>query len=566
MKLKSTSFAFGITILFFLLAYCFFTNCSRLKNKPDQKALEEIVLKIGEYEITRYEFEKQWNNQINSPNKIAKQDWLSTYLNRSYITADAYQKKYDTSSIVKLKNYYTQLNMCSSVGEYYWNKIEEPKLQFTNKEIKSAYKRRDKLYYLDYFVFADKHSMLSVLEDTVIKNENEFTKIALACRGKNNIRIASEPLSWPFKYLGDFKEIIYQLKPGEITKPLYGPKYIFIVKLNKIETQKLPSYQNVKEVIEKELRNCKADNIINKKQTEILGHAYIQINENTIYEVLSETNKINQTHFDTTRHLIVNNKVLATFNIGNEKQQLSIGDFLNYYHFYPLIKPVIKDKQGIYATLNFLILQKSLYAEALQLGVLNEKGFLLDMKIHTEQYIEDAYYKGEIENHITVTEAEKRDHYEKNKQSFEQVSECNVYLFKFADRQSLENSWQYLAGQFTQGNLNKLTDPLYVKGLVSFLPNAIVKKDDKLYPPKLIHAISNQPVNQLSPPFLDFDGVYYAFYKMQEGEKTIQPFEEVKDILFHQVRMMKIHLLENKRVEELKQKYNITINKTTLNI
>ena len=565
MNIKSSFSPFRKAFLL-LLTFCFLTYCKGPKNNSDQKNIDEIVLKIGDWEFTRYEFEKQWNSQINKPTETAKKDWLNKYLNNSYIVADAYQKKYDTSGIVQLKNYYAQLNMCGSVGGYYWNKVEEPKLLVTNREIKSAYKKRDKLYYLDYIVFADKPSMLSALADTVIKNENEFAKIALTCRGKNNIWIASEKLAWPFKYLGDFKEIIDHLKPGEITKPLYGPKYIFIVKLNKIEAQKLPPYKSEKKVIEKELKDWKADNIADKKQVEIFAQARIQINESIIDEVLSETNKINQTQFDTTRHLIANKKVVATYTIGIEKQQLTIGDFLNYYHFYPFIKPVITDKQGIYSTVEFLVLQKSIYEEARQLGVLKEKGFLLEAKTYTDQYVVDTYYKKEIENYITITEAEKREHYEKTKPSLEQVSKCNVFLFKFANRQSLENSWHYLSNQFTQGNFNNhknLTNPLNVKGLVSFLPNAIVKKEDKIYPPKLIHAIFNQPAQQLSPSYLDFDGAYYAFYKINEGEKTIQPYEEVKDILYHQVRMMKIHQMENKRVEELKQKYDITINKIT---
>lgn len=559
MNIKSSFFPFRKAFLL-LLTFCFLTYCKGPKNNSDQKNIDEIVLKIGDWEFTRYEFDKQWNSQINKPTETAKKDWLNKYLNNSYIVADAYQKRYDTSGIVQLKNYYAQLNMCGSVGGYYWNKVEEPKLMVTSREIKSAYKKRDKLYYLDYIVFADKPSMLSALADTVIKNENEFAKIALTCRGKNNIWIASEKLAWPFKYLGDFKEIIDQLKPGEITKPLYGPKYIFIVKLNKIETQKLPPYKSEKKVIEKELKNWKADNIIDKKQTEILGHARIQINDSIIDEVLSETNKINQTQFDTTRHLIANKKVVATYTIGNEKQQITIGDILNYYHFYPFMKTVIKDKQGIYSTVEFLVLQKSIYEEAHKLGVLKEKRFLLELKTYTDIYVVDEYYKREIENQIIITETEKKDHYQKNKQLFEQVREHNVFLFKFSDRQSLEISWPYLSGQFSKGNFDNLTDPVNVKGLVSFLPNAKVKKDDKQYPLKLINAIFTLPVNQLSPSYLDFDGAYYAFYKMKEGEKSIQPFEEVEDILFHQVRIQKIHQVENKRVQELKQKYNVTIN------
>ncbi|HEX2922305.1 MAG TPA: peptidyl-prolyl cis-trans isomerase [Bacteroidales bacterium] len=560
MNLNNTLFAFRTTFPILLLTFCCFSDCSRLKNKTDQKASEDIVLKIGDFEITRYEFEKQNNNQ-NKSNKIVEKNWLNQYLHNSYFVADAYQKKYDTCSIVQLRNYFAQLHLCSSVGQYYWNKTEEPKLQITDAELRSAYKKRNKLFYLDYFVFADKSSMLHTLTDTILENVNEFSKMALACRGKNNVSIVSEPLVWPFKHLADFKETIYKLKPGEITGPLYGPRYVFIVKLNRIELQKLPPFQDVKEEIKKELKSNKTDYIVDRKQKEILAHACYQINESALDEVLSEIKKINQTQFDTTRLSIINNNVLATFKLGNDKQQLTIGDFLNYYHFYPFIKTVIKDKKGIYSAVEFLVLQRSIYEEARQLGVLKEKGFLLETKMLTDQYVEDAYYKNEIENCINITESELDEQYQRTRQEFEQVGECSVYLFKFADKQSLESSWKYLSGQFAQGNLSILTDDANVKGLLAYFPDLKIKRNDKRYPPKLINAIFSQPINQLSPPYLDFDGIYYAFYKMKESEKTIQPFEVVRDILYNQVRMMKIHQLEEMRVQKLEQEYSLTINK-----
>jgi hypothetical protein len=220
-----------ITFIATLLLF-FFSNCSK-KNDLTKK----IVLQIGDYKVSQYEFEIQKDKLEKHSQKPSKENfnkWLSFYIDNCYFLAEAYSKKYDTCKIYRLREYYTELDMCSSVGSYYWNKEIEPSLRFSNKDIREAYKRKNKIYNIEYMVFANSESLNSVLKHSSLpRNEVDFKNFSFLYRGINKTGYGSLSLSWPFSPLNEFKDSILVLKPGQVTQPLSGTKGIVIICLNK---------------------------------------------------------------------------------------------------------------------------------------------------------------------------------------------------------------------------------------------------------------------------------------------------------------------------------------------
>ena len=73
-----------------------FNNCSQKSTKDERS--DEIVLKIGKLEITKYEFEKE-KNLIEHSNLNTKL-WLNEYIDNAYLVADGYAKGYDTIEFI----------------------------------------------------------------------------------------------------------------------------------------------------------------------------------------------------------------------------------------------------------------------------------------------------------------------------------------------------------------------------------------------------------------------------------------------------------------------------------
>jgi len=69
---------------------------------------EEVVLKIGNHEVTRYEFEKNYKifqsmyrqQHRTTPDSIATKSWISEFIDKQYLLADAYAKGYDKDKFV----------------------------------------------------------------------------------------------------------------------------------------------------------------------------------------------------------------------------------------------------------------------------------------------------------------------------------------------------------------------------------------------------------------------------------------------------------------------------------
>ncbi len=542
-----------------LLFLAILSNCST-KSRPNE-TLNEIVLKIGDFELTKYEFEKKIERLQKIPNFSAKkrQKWYDDFFDKCYFLADAYDKKYDTSRIVQLKTYYASLYMTSEVGEYYWNKVVEPKLEVNNSDIKAVYKKRDKVYYIDYIVFANRDVMISKLKgDTIIKNEKDFEKLRLSCNNTKNIWYASHALVYPYEHLAKFKDIIYGLKPGEVTKPLQSKTWMYIIHLNKIDKVALKPFKTEKENIKKELRNDKIKQIVTSKQDEIYNKTNIQVNEKTCAKLFNYITSSAKSKED----MIFGDNVLVSYLLNNKRENMTASDFLDFYYNFPFPFNSVESTNSIISNLYNLVLRKYMFAEADSLGVTKEKAFLQEKKLYSDFYMISEYYVNEILKNIFVSEQEKKDYYEKNKSSYECGTVCNAYLFYFNNMKSMMKSWSDLNTQLQNGDFMNLNDTNKIGGLISYFPNKKIENSSTDYPPKLISAIFNSELNQLSYPNTEYEGEYVLFYKTKEEGKRLQTFDEVKDVIQDKLWDTKAEQENKKRLEELKKKYTVSVNTT----
>jgi hypothetical protein len=124
---------------------------------------DEIVLKIGSFEISRYEYEKNKERELENKTKVNTEGWLRTYVANSYFLADAYFNKYDTISAINKKVNYAAVTMLAQYKGYLWDKVEEPKISFSEKHLKRVYRKRNKLFDLEYFLFPDKATLNTIL-------------------------------------------------------------------------------------------------------------------------------------------------------------------------------------------------------------------------------------------------------------------------------------------------------------------------------------------------------------------------------------------------------------------
>lgn len=534
-----------------------------VSHKTGDNVSDETVIKVGNVNISKYEFELsrdkfKRNNKTNTP--VAMQKWVDDFIGQVYILADAYSKKYDTISEIKDQMAEISMYRIGMVDGLLWNKVVEPQLKFSTAELKATYKKRDKVYYIDYIKFADKQNMVAVLKgDTVLDNEKAFNEAIPAVKASKNNRYANYPMLWPFYKLEPYKETIIKLNQGEISRPIYTADGVYIIHLIKAEKINPKPFKEEKNNIEWELKNIRKQKITKETQREVYAKANIIINDTLLEDVLTFIKNCKNEKFDFPNlPMKNNNSVLMTYTLNKKREKFTVHDFINFYK-YSQVRPPIKKAAFSQFTRDFVDFQYML-AQADSVGITHDKKFLLEQQSSLNRLILSYYIQNEISKTIKISNEELVDYYQKNKTSFIQGKSCTISLFNFKDMKSAGDSWQYINSQIQNGDFGNLTDTAYVKGLISYKPGIKIDANDKTYSRMLTSTIFGLNDRALSFP-IETDGSVYFFYKIKEEGTIIQPFENVKDIIEYQLKYHKTDQLVKARIQELKGKYQMTINK-----
>ncbi|MCG6189213.1 peptidylprolyl isomerase [Maribellus maritimus] len=513
---------------------------------------DEIVLQIDSFKITKYEFEKNKKRAIESKTFGNTNVWSEQYINNAYLLTDAYNEKYDTISAINKKVNYAARTMLGQYKGYLWNKIEEPKLIFTKKEIKNIHKKQNKTFELEYFIFPDSDSFYSIFEnDIAIKTKADFLKVVEMCK-TSTIKHKHIQLLYPFNELEPVKDFIYSLDNEDAAKISLDDNKILVVYLKKKSERKQKDFKREEEAIKLRYTHLKERQIVNNKRDFIYGKADININKKVkdkIFRKIKESSRAEEnTSFST--------DTILTYNQNNETKALLASDFFDYYYNNPLT-PIITNNATLEETLKQIVLEQYLYFECVNLGITNSKEFLLDKKNYKnslvlEKYIEDNFLSEEI-HHKELSE-----YYNNNKNSFTTCRKCSVCILTFKNTNSAISHVFQLDKIATQGGIKNQSDTILMN-LDSYQKEVAIDISDKKYSPEIIEKLFTADLNKRIGP-IEFNNKAIVLVKTNEFGKEILPFEIARKKIKKQLVTAKMEKLKTNRLRILKNKYPIAIN------
>ena len=539
-----------------ILAVCH-SGCSHKKVKNEIS--DEIVLKCGPAEITRYEFERNKAREYQPERGLTYNEWLNGFIEETYLLADALSKKYDTISVINKQVNYAAYAMVGQAEGYLWQKTVTPRLKFSDRELKNVYKKRDKIFYLEYLQFPDENTITKLLDGgTTVKTGEDFDSLVKKCSTDNSVIYRNQPFLFPFSGLDSFKKSLYNLKQGEIKKLSSADKEIFLFHLIKIESREQKPFKTERDNIESLLKQALEIQIIEEKQNEVFSKAKITINEKVEADVLEILKKAGT---DRTFDIIpaIADDTLMIYRFNGRKKYMPVSLFLDFYtNDFTLF--VIDNKEHIEQTLKNYVIDRYLYVEAENLGVTKEKKYLLDKKNFKNKLILQSYQKKEFDSLIHISDRDLQEYYRQNEQFFSEPVLCHVAFFTFKDQNSLYRNFEKMKSDMANAGFESLSDTIGLVGLIAYEPDVLIKKDTKKYPAELVERIFQIPVNKLSLPF---NPAYsnILFVKTGQGGKRVKTFEEVKSQIEQTIHYEKVELMKKERVNDLKGKYLISIKK-----
>lgn len=244
-------------------------------------------------------------------------------------------------------------------------------------------------------------------------------------------------------------------------------------------------------------------------------------------------------------------KILATVN-GKEITGVDYNLFLDSLN--PQIKQYFAGEDMNKEIINELIYQALLYEDAIAKGMDKDEEFLQVVEKTKESMLKN-YALGKLLATVDVTEDEVKKFYEENKEAFKEKESANASHILVSEEDKAREIYEKVKDGEDFETLAKKnsTCPSKEKGgdLGTFTRGQMVKEfEDAVF--------ENEVGTVIEPVKTQFG--YHIIKINEKNEGRDLEFDEVKDKIFSQLKRQKEQDLYNKKIEELKEKYDVKMN------
>jgi peptidylprolyl isomerase prsA3 family protein len=244
-------------------------------------------------------------------------------------------------------------------------------------------------------------------------------------------------------------------------------------------------------------------------------------------------------------------KILATVN-GKEITGVDYNLFLDSLN--PQIKQYFAGEDMNKEIINELIYQALLYEDAIAKGMDKDEEFLQVVEKTKESMLKN-YALGKLLATVDVTEDEVKKFYEENKEAFKEKESANASHILVSEEDKAREIYEKVKDGEDFETLAKKnsTCPSKEKGgdLGTFTRGQMVKEFED--------AVFENEVGTVTEPVKTQFG-YHIIKINEKNEGRDLEFDEVKDKIFSQLKRQKEQDLYNKKIEELKEKYDVKMN------
>ena len=550
-KIKNIHIIGLLIIAIFIVSAC---------NNRNNKVSDKIILQIDTLKITEYELEKSLDNFKKmhpnaSKNEIDK--WRNEYIGNTYFLVEAYRNHLDTTKVVKTKTKIIIKSNNSQVEGPLWEQIEEPTIYTSKEEVEKAYNMLDKGFYFKVLKFKSNRVLKNELRnDTIINSETKFNSIASKIKNNNNeIELLKFNANWPFKFLYEFRETLYNLKEKEVSSIMHSiDGTCYIVYVEKKETIKKQPLNKIKEYLIDQIKQIKTISIAKKDEKEIADNVKRKYNSIAFLPFLNQINSsaLKDSTFK---------NVIANYQINGLLKTIYVSDFLDYlyYDYYPVAG--FDKVEDIYTWVNKIIADDYHYQKAYKLGVTKSKAFILSSRYFLNKFTLNAYIDNLYKN-IKSDSSEIINYYKTNKSKFFETKKCFGIILTFKDYKSYEDNYYNIGSLLLKGDYKSIKDTSKIKGLLKFDANVILERGLNTFSEKFIENTIKSPANTFANGIELENKNYVTFFKIKEEGKTVKNIEQVRAEIQYEIENSKKNVLNNQRLKLLRNKYKMVFDAT----
>jgi len=523
---------------------------------------KSVVIKIGKLEITRYEFERNQTRELIKgsdssalKNKKEINNWTKKYIDKCFVIADAYTKQYDTLNVIRRNIEAVGNYMMTQRYGYLWKRTISPIVDTAKIVTNWKMEKRKRLYYFEFISAHDKSSFFQFLNnDSLLPNKEAFS--ALKRQITNNKTFSSDYFSiqWPFFALWDYKDYLFSMQEGHVSKLIYSGKDFLYLYLDHIEEIPVNEAEKAKLLTELQLGTesdliKKESNEMNKKCKPTLN----QTNINIIIDFLNKGNNINK--YDKDIELI-------QYYVDDTLHKIGFKIFIDYYNQL-LMRNEIKNKEDFEGYIMDYYNDDYYLNEARKLNLFESKVFKLDRKNYQNNLLYVKYLENEILNKIKIDTFEVINYYKNNFGIFKQPKQVTVDLYYFKSPDAASRNINNLASLIHQEEYNKTNDTSIIKGLIKLKTNLKIDMENESgYPNDFQIALLNTEKGNLSERPVLLEQNYVLIFKKDTYGESYRKLKDVYNYIQYKIKDEKSQVQLEKLLTHLKKEYKLEVNKT----
>jgi len=522
----------------------------------DKDAKKDIVLKIGDLEVTRYTVEKKVAGYFPDPKMKTKEeleDFYTKLVDGYFLIADAYNKGYDTLDTIKNRLKYTVDISMIQHGGLLWDNLVGSRLYDSIQITPEKEAKRSKVFYYDVLYSNSKQKFVQELKnDTVMESYEEFTQWKKKCNELPFLFSTNYSMQWPFGYLHTYSNVLYSMKVGQVSPMITVDEGVFYFYLDTVETITLTEQD--RNMLTMDLQQIAEESISKENDIKMLRSGDPVINEQSVQEVMAYIRSGNSiTHFTGDPEVI-------TYTIDGQRKSVRFKECIAPLVYYPSGIHVETESE-LRSSIMECFYRDYMIHEARQMGLYQSDRFAIDCKTMLDGYLYYEYINREIRDSVRVDSQEVRLKYAGNPDLYKAPVHLVFNCYFFDSEADAQSNWSTISDFYRNHSYNDIIDREQLRNLSYVSPNLKYNlqniPDEEGEISKMLQATS---VGQLSLP-QHFRNKYVLFFRIgQEGEQILDlaaVYPSIENELFE----AKADSLLQQRKKELRHKYKLEIDR-----
>lgn len=544
------------TILLFLIV-CLLNSCRSKTEKDDP------VIMIGNMSYSQEEYNVLFNKYLKnkgvdnskSISKVLIDDWQNEIVEHSFLLAAALETGVQNDKTIEEKVQNVSKQMILQKGGLLYQKSILQNIDITNKELDEAIKYLGFEYQIECIVFISEDAMGKVLaDDSIISNDKFYQLVELS---NYNTDISYQVLKWNWisgSFIGA-REKICVLNEGQISLPIKTVQGVVLVRVNqknKIPDEYLKLYN--KDKLYKILIQAEEQVLAEKLDTKLYNMSNLKINSEVADQLWNILKNYNVTRIEEDIAWNILNENIITYECNSSKINVTVKEFIAYYNNL-MIKKIISSKQLLYYYLKEIPWETQALKYAEDLGLTNDKYFLIEEKYFRDKTIVDEFIRRKYKKQLLVSEEDVKMQYTKDIQTYNRGEYAIVSLFYFESQKTAwdgYNEFRKINWPATDSVLKKFT------GLKKWQLNQKIHYKDNVLRQDISEKIF-QIGEEYIPPQKVGNNYLIILKKGIEGERFI-PLAELGMHVKNEIFAKRYTTYRDNLIDSLKVKYNLRVN------